>query len=83
MQCRAETVYGGAESVAFEVVATSEPFNATFAIDKLLFARIERMALAADLDPDIFFRRARVDNITAGARYRRLEVFRMNTFTHR
>ena len=83
MQCRVETVYGGAESVAFEVVATSEPFNATFAIDELLFARVERMALAANLDPDIFFRRTGVDNVAARTRYRRLKVFRMNTFTHR
>ena len=41
------------------------------------------MAVAADLDPDIFFRRARIDNVATGTRYRSLEVFRMNTFTHR
>jgi hypothetical protein len=48
-------------------LATLESLDATAGVDKLLFAGVERVALRAELDMQIVFRRPRVELVAARA----------------
>src|SRR5438132_9410589 len=52
-------------------------------VDELLLARVERVALGADLDVQLGLRRARLERIPAGARHRRDLVLGVNAGLHR
>jgi hypothetical protein len=47
--------------------ATLEALDATTGVDQLLFAGVERVALRAELDMQVVFRRPRVELVAARA----------------
>src|SRR5207248_4959431 len=59
-----------------------ETLHTTGRVHELLLAGEEGMALGADFDPDVRPRRARLDDLPAGACDRRVHVIRMNTHLH-
>src|SRR5262249_22715403 len=64
------------------VVLALEALDATRGVHELLLTREERMALRAYLDSDLGPRRAGVDNLTAIAGDRRINVLGMNASLH-
>ena len=53
-----------------EVIAPAQAFNAALGVNDPLFARIEGMAFAAQLNSDGRFGATGLENISAGTRYR-------------
>jgi hypothetical protein len=64
-------------------VALAEPIDTSGAIDELLFASVEWMAIIADFDMSAFHGRAYFDNIAAGTRKFSRFVFWMCLFLHK
>ena len=60
-----------------------EFLDATFRVDELLLARIERMTGATDIDLQLRTRAAGRKRASTTALNRRFEIFRMNVFLHR
>ena len=60
----------------------AEALDAAAGVDELLLAGVERMALGADLDVDIWLRRARVELVAARAVHVSEDVFRMDPGLH-
>jgi hypothetical protein len=48
-------------------LATLEPLDASTGVDQLLFAGVERVALGAELNVQVVFRRPRVELVAARA----------------
>src|SRR5690349_13420133 len=63
-------------------VALHELVDAALGIDQLLLARVEWVAVGADLDPDLRLDRQRLELVPARAAHRRGRVFRMDAFLH-
>src|SRR5438045_4556415 len=53
---------------------TLEALHPSARVEQLLLARVEGMALRADLDVQVRLRRARLERVPAGARHRREDV---------
>jgi hypothetical protein len=66
----------------FDVVFLPEPFYAARRIDELLLAGKERMTRGTNFHLDVFYGGTGLDNVPAGAGYRRLFIFRMNLVSH-
>src|SRR5215813_2484568 len=64
------------------LVLPLEALNATGSIQELLLARKERMALGAHLHPDLGLGRSGMNDLSAGTRDRRIDVFGMNASLH-
>src|SRR3954470_4632812 len=62
--------------------ATLEPLHATAGVDQLLLARVERVAVRADLHVHVALRRARLERVPARARHGGLDVLGMNIGLH-
>src|SRR5581483_440624 len=60
-----------------------EALHPAAGVDELLLARVEGMALRADLDVQLRLRRARLERVPAGARDRREHVLGMDLRLHR
>src|SRR5438132_14435310 len=60
-----------------------EPLHAAARVDELLFARVERVAVRADLDVQLRLRRPRLERVPAGARHVREDVVGMDLGLHR
>ena len=59
-----------------------ELIDAAAGVHELLLARIERVALGADLNGDVLLGGAGLDNVAAGAPDGGLVVFRVDAFLH-
>src|SRR5581483_8803888 len=59
-----------------------EPLDPSARVHELLLARVERMALRADLDVEIRLRRARLERVPARARHGREHVLGMDAGLH-
>src|SRR5687767_15402578 len=64
------------------VVLALEALHTAGGVHELLLAREERVALGADLDPDLGLGRPRVYHLAARAGDRGVDVFRMNAHLH-
>src|SRR5687768_15998203 len=62
--------------------AALEPLDAAAGVDELLAARVERVAVRADLDVQLGLRRARGELVAARAPDAGLDVLGMNRFLH-
>src|SRR5262249_16395504 len=62
--------------------ATLEALDATAAVHELLLARVERVALRADLDVQLGLRRASLERVPTGARHRCEDVLGMDVGFH-
>ncbi len=62
--------------------STLEALNTATGVDQLLLARVEGVAVRANLDVQILLRRPRDEVVTAGTGYSSLNVFRVNVFLH-
>src|SRR5581483_9788805 len=60
-----------------------EALDAAAGVHQLLRARVERVALRADLDVQLGLRRARLERVPAGARHRRDHVLGVDAGLHR
>src|ERR687898_2561873 len=60
-----------------------EALHPTAGVDELLLARVERVALGADLDVELVLRRARPELVSARARDVREDVVGMDVGLHR
>src|SRR5439155_11627165 len=60
-----------------------EALDASARVDQLLLARVERVAVGADLDVELGLRGTRLERVPAGARNGREDVFGMNLRLHR
>src|SRR5919204_52064 len=75
-----------AESIGRETCAIEpalEALHPAARVHELLLARVEGVALRADLDVQLRLRRARLERVPAGARHRREDVLGMNVGLHR
>src|ERR1043166_2148088 len=71
-----------AAGLAGALQAALEALDAAARIDELLLARVERVALRADLDVELRLRRAGLERVSAGARHRGDHVLGMDTGFH-
>lgn len=68
--------------LALFAVTPLEPLDHSGGIDELLFSRIEGVAGTADLKPHLFFGRAGLERVPAGAANIYLVIIRMNSGFH-
>jgi hypothetical protein len=66
----------------FQAIFLLELLHPTGGIDEFLLAGIEGVALGANLDPNLWTRRTRVDYLAAGADDRTIDVLRMDLSFH-
>ena len=66
----------------FLAVTFIEFLNTSACLDVTLTSREERMALGANINTKLFFRRTRLERVAAATDYCSLMIFRMNTFFH-
>src|SRR5262249_25112283 len=59
-----------------------EPLDTATGVHELLLARVERVALGADVDVELGLRRASLERVSAGARHCRDDVIGMNAGLH-
>ena len=59
-----------------------EALDTSAGVDELLLARVERVALVAQVDDDLALRGAGLERVAAGAANGALHVLRMNTLLH-
>src|SRR5262245_34871374 len=59
-----------------------EAFDSSTRVDQLLLARVERVAVRADLDVELGLRRPRLEGVPAGARHGREDVVGMDVRLH-
>src|SRR5207248_2694927 len=64
-------------------VATLEPVDAPAGVHELLLARVEGMALGAELDVQVALGRSRGEGVAAGAAHLGHDVVRMDVGLHR
>jgi hypothetical protein len=67
----------------FDVVFLPEPFYAARRVNELLFAGKERMAGGTNFHFDVLYGGTSLDNVPAGAGYRRFFIFGMNLVSHK
>src|SRR5207253_7532618 len=60
-----------------------EALDPAAGVHQLLLPRVERVAVRADLDVELRFRRARIELVAAGAAHVREDVFGMDAGLHR
>src|SRR4051812_28068053 len=60
-----------------------EALDASARVDQLLLARVERMAVRADLDVELGLRGPRLERVPAGARHGRKDIVGVNLRLHR
>ena len=65
-----------------QTVTLFETVNTSAAVHKLLFASEKRMALAADFDRQVFFRRTGLEGLAASTANGSFAVFRMDVLLH-
>ena len=65
-----------------QTVTLFETVNTSAAVHKLLFASEKRMALAADFDRQVFFRRTGLEGLAASTANSSFAVFRMDILLH-
>ena len=66
----------------FLAVTFIEFLDTSACLDVTLTSREERMALGANINTKLFFRRTRLERVAAATDYCSLMIFRMNTFFH-
>src|SRR5262249_44733195 len=71
-----------ATCLAGALQAALEALDAAARVDELLLARVERVALRADLDVQLGLRRASLERVSAGARHCREDVLGMDAGFH-